>query len=162
MNQKPLYTDKYSTQSLREGLAEYYALNPHVTDPSTQPMDFAKILRTHDVGHVIYACDTGMHDELKILPLFWWTSECDFQTYLKMKNSPAVDVMYEDMIREKGVLWLYRSVLKVLPGVIIELIPIWFKTRNQQKLLPFLEFDPLLDRSLLDIRQEFDLLPLIK
>ena len=162
MNQKPHYMDKHSTQALREGLAEYYALNPHITDPATQPSGFGKILRAHDVGHVIYGCDTGMHDELKILPLFWWTSECTFQVYLKMKNSPAVDVMYEDMIREKGVLWLYKEILRVLPGVVLELIPIWFKARNHQKLLPFLEFEPLLDRPLLDIRQEFDLLPLIK
>ncbi len=79
-----------------------------------------------------------------------------------MKNSPAVNVMYEDMIREKGVLWLYGAILRVLPGVILELIPIWLKTRKRQKLLPFLEFEPLLDRSLLDIRQEFDLLTFIK
>jgi hypothetical protein len=162
MIQPPRYMDKQSTQTLQEGLVEYYALNPHVTDPATQPSEFAKILLAHDVGHVIYGCDTGMHDELKILPLFWWTSECTFQTYLKMKNSPAVDVMYEDMIKEKGIFWLYRSVLKVLPGVILELIPIWFKTRNRQKLVPFPEFEPLLDRSLLDIRKEFDLLPLLE
>jgi hypothetical protein len=73
-----------------------------------------------------------------------------------MKNSPAVDVMYEDMIREKGSMWLYSAVLKVLPKLIPTLIPIWFKTRNRQKLVPFLKFEPLLDRSLLDIRQEFD------
>ncbi|MEN8445676.1 MAG: hypothetical protein ABG776_11760 [Cyanobacteria bacterium J06555_13] len=162
MSQNSLYMDKHSTQTLREGLAEYYALNPHVTNPTTQPSDFAKILQAHDVGHVIYACDTEMYDELKILPLFWWTSECTFQKYLEMKSSPAVDVMYEDMIKEKGVLWLYGAILRVLPGVILELIPIWFKARNRQKLLPFLEFEPLLDRSLVDIRQEFNLLQFIK
>ncbi|MEO0538829.1 MAG: hypothetical protein AAF215_33845 [Cyanobacteria bacterium P01_A01_bin.123] len=162
MSQKPHYMDKHSTQTLREGLVEYYILNPHVTDPATQPSDFAEILWAHDVGHVIYGCDTGMYDELKILPLFWWTSECTFQTYLKMKNSPAVEVMYEDMIKEKGAFWLYRAILRVLPGVILELMPVFFKTRNRSKLLPFLEFEPLLDRPLLDIRQEFDLLPFIK
>ncbi|MEO0407618.1 MAG: hypothetical protein AAF289_09735 [Cyanobacteria bacterium P01_A01_bin.135] len=162
MLQKPLYIDKRSTQTLREGLIEYYALNPHITDPATQPSDFGKILRAHDAGHVIYGCDTGMYDELKILPLFWWTSECTFRTYLKMKNSPAVDVMYEDMIKDKGVLRLYGEILRVLPGVVLELIPIWFKTRNRQSLLPFLEFEPLLDRSLSDIRREFDLLALMK
>jgi hypothetical protein len=78
-----------------------------------------------------------------------------------MKDSPAVDVMYDDMIKEKGGLWLYGAVLKVLPTLIPALIPIWFKTRNRQKLLPFLEFEPLLDRSLLQIRQEFDLLQFI-
>jgi hypothetical protein len=154
------YMDKSSTQTLREGLAEYYALNPHVTNPQTQPADFAQILLAHDVGHVIYGCDTGMYDELKILPLFWWTSECTFGTYLKMKNTPAVDVMYDDMILDKGELWLYRSVLKVIPRLIPELIVIWFRTRRPKQLVPFLEFSPLLDRSLLEIRQEYDLLPL--
>jgi hypothetical protein len=162
MSQLPHYLDKTSTQTLREGLAEYYACNRHVTPPETQPPEFAKILLAHDAGHVIYGCDTGMYDELKILPLFWWTSECTFQAYLKMRNSPAVDVMYEDMIREKSVLWLYKSVLGVLPSLIPALIPIWFKTRKRHKLLPFLEFEPLLDRSLLEIRQEFDLLQFIQ
>jgi hypothetical protein len=162
MTQSPHYLDKASTQTIREGLAEYYALNPHVTQPETQPAEFAKILLAHDVLHVIYGLDTGMYDELKLLPISWWTSECTFKAYLKMKDSPAVDVMYDDMIREKGVLWLYVSVLRVLPTLIPALIPIWFKTRKRQKLVPFLEFEPLLDRSLLDIRQEFDLLQFIK
>ena len=125
MDKRPEYIDKNSTQTLQEGLIEYYALNPHITDPATQPPEFARILRAHDVGHVIYGCDTGMYDELKILPLFWWTSECTFQVYWRMKNSPAVDVMYEDMIKAKGTLWLYGSILSVLPGVILALVPIW-------------------------------------
>jgi hypothetical protein len=162
MSKKPHYLDKNSTQTLRAGIAEYYAHNPHVTNPATQPSEFAKILLAHDAGHVIYGCDTGMFDELKILPLFWWTSECTFGTYLQMKDSPAVDVMYDDMIREKGSLWLYGEVLRVLPKLIPTLIPIWFKTRNRQNLVPFLDFEPLLDRSLLDIRQEFDLLEFIE
>lgn len=159
---KPRYKDKRSTQTLREGLEEYYALNPHVTQPDTQPSDFAQILLAHDVEHVLYGLDTGMHDELKLLPLAWWTSECTFRRYLTMKDSPAVDVMYADLIREKGAFWLYRTVLSVLPGVFLEVIPIWFQTRHRQKLLPFFEFEPLLERSLHDIRQDYALLPFIK
>lgn len=159
---RPHYMDRNSIQTLQEGLEEYYTLNPHVTTPSTQPPEFAKILLAHDVSHVIYGCDTGMYDELKILPLSWWTSECTFQRYREMRNIPAVDVMYDEMIKEKGVLWLYGAILKVLPPLIPELISIWFKTRKRKKRVPFLEFESLLDRSLLDIRQEFDLLPFIK
>jgi len=136
-------------------------LNPHLTSPDTQPPEFAKILRAHDAGHVIYGCDTGMYDELKILPLFWWTSECTFQQFRKMRNTPAVDVMYDDMIREKGVLWLYGEVFKVLPRLIPKLISLWARTRDRTQRVPFLEYEPLLDRPLLDIRQEFELLPLI-
>lgn len=162
MKPHPCYMDKASTQTLREGLAEYYACNPHVTPPETQPPEFAKILQAHDVGHVIYGCDTGMFDELRILPIFWWTSECNFQRFREMRNTPAVDVMYEEMIRDKGILWLYGAILRVLPALIPELIWLWFKTRDRQNRVPFLEFEPLLDRSLLDIRQEFDLLKLFR
>ncbi|MBD0266617.1 MAG: hypothetical protein ICV78_29015, partial [Tolypothrix sp. Co-bin9] len=50
---RPQYTDKSSTQTLRQGIEEYYAVNPHVTNPSQMPPDFAKILFAHDVTHVI-------------------------------------------------------------------------------------------------------------
>lgn len=162
MQPQPHYMRKDSTQTLREGLEEYYALNPHLTQPETQPPEFAKILLAHDAGHVLYGCDTGMYDELKILPLFWWTSECTFQRFREMRNTPAVDVMYDDIIREKGVFWLYKEVIRVLPPLIPELVSIWFKTRKRHNRVPFLEFEPLLDRSLLEIRQELDLLPFIR
>ena len=79
-----------------------------------------------------------------------------------MTNTPAMDVMYNDMIREKGALGLYGAILKVLPPLIPEIISIWFKTSHRDRRLPFLDFHPLLDRSLLEIRQEFALLPFIK
>lgn len=161
MGSRPRYADKHSTETLRQGLEEYYALNPQVTPPSTQPPEFARILQAHDVGHVIYGCDTGMYDELKILPLFWWTSECTFQRFQAMRQTPAVDVMYDDLIRDKGILWLYTTILKTLPVLIPELIWLWFQTRNRSNRVPFLDFEPLLDRSLLEIRREYNLLPLL-
>jgi len=156
------YERRDTGQTLREGLEEYYAINPQITPPDSQPADFSEILRAHDVGHVIFGCDTGMYDELKILPLFWWTTECTFGTYLKMKNSPAVDVMYADMIQEKGRLWLFVSVLKVLPGLLPELVSIWTRTRKWAKRLPFLEYEQLLDRQLSSIRAEYNILQFLK
>ncbi|MFB2982433.1 hypothetical protein [Microseira sp. BLCC-F43] len=159
---RPRYTDKNSTQTLREGLEEYYAVNSDFTHPSTQPPDFAKILFAHDASHVIYGCDTDMYDELKILPLTFWTSDFKFRDYLRERKNPAVDVMYEDLIKHHGVLWLYSSILVVIPQLLPELISIWFKTRKRQRYVPFLNFEPLLDRSLLEIRTEFEILAFIK
>ena len=158
----PNYINKNSIQTLQQGLEEYYKINSDLTNPNTQPDDFGKILLAHDVGHVIYGCDTDMYDELKLLPLSWWTSECTFKEYLKMRKNPAVDVMYEDLIKGHGVIWLYFSIIFVLPRLVPELVSIWFKTRNRQNRVPFLEFESLLNRSLLDIRQELGILDLIK
>lgn len=162
MNKRPHYTDKNSTQTLHEGLEEYYAVNSDFTHPSKMPPDFAKIMLAHDASHVIYGCDTDMYDELKILPLTFWTSDFKFRDYLRERKNPAVDVMYDDLIKRQGVVWLYGSIAVVLPRLMPEIISIWFKTRNRQRCIPYLNFEQFLDRSLLDIRQEFDLLAFIR
>lgn len=65
-------------------------------------------------------------------------------------------------LKRHGVIWLYSSIFFELPRLLPELIFMWLKTRNRHRFVPFLDFEPLLDRSLLEIRQEFDLLPFIK
>ncbi|MCC5637579.1 hypothetical protein LC593_17385 [Nostoc sp. CHAB 5844] len=163
---RPDYTDKHSTQTLQQGLDEYYAVNPNITNPQELPPEFGKILLAHDVSHVTYGCDTGMYDELKLLPLTWWTSNYKFRDHLRTFKdptiSPAIRIMYDDLIQQHGVLWLYSSIFLTLPQLLPELTFMWFKTRQRQNDVPFLNFDPLLERSLLEIRQEFDLLPFIK
>jgi hypothetical protein len=70
--------------------------------------------------------------------------------------------MYDDLVRERGVLWLYAAIIGVLPRLLPELVQIWFKTRGQRKYYPFLDYQDLFDLSLLEIRQKFDLLPFIR
>jgi hypothetical protein len=107
-----------------------------------------------------------MYDELKLLPLTWWTSNYQFRDHLRTIRdpviSPAIRVMYDDLIKQHGTLWLYASILVVLPRLLPELISIWSKSRQRTCFVPFLDFEPLLDRSLYEIRQEFNLLPLFK
>lgn len=159
--QRPHFLDKSSTQTLREGLEEYYAAYPNLTDPRELSEAFARIILAHDVSHVVYGCDTGMYDELKLLPLTWWTSDYHFSDHLRTLKSPAIGsavmIMYDDLIKQHGALWLYSSIFIVLPKLLPELIALWFKNRHRQHFVPFLQFEPLLDRSLLDIRQEFEL-----
>jgi len=163
---RPHYMDKNSTQTLRQGLEEYYVMNPNITDPRELPAEFARILLAHDVSHVVLGCDTDMYDEIKLLPLGFWTSDFKFSNYLRTNRDPAIkpaiDIMYDDLLKEHGVLWLYASILVVLPRLLPEVVVMWFKTRGSRKYYPFLDYDPLLDTSLLEIRQEFDLLPFIK
>ncbi|MDZ7958620.1 MAG: hypothetical protein RMY34_12200 [Aulosira sp. DedQUE10] len=159
---RPKYTYKNSTQTLRQGLEEYYAVNPGVTNPSTMPANFARILLAHDITHIVLGCDTDMYDEIKLLPLTFWTSDFKFHDWLRERKNPAVDVMYADLIKQHGIVWLYSSILFILPQLLPELVVIWFKTRGHRKYYPFFGYEPLLNRSLLDIRHEFDLLQFIK
>jgi hypothetical protein len=160
------YTNKNSTQTLRQGLEEYYRLNPNLTDPRELPQEFARILLAHDVSHITFGCDTGMYDELKLLPLTWWASDYKFCDHVRTVQDPsirpAINIMYDDLIKEHGVLWLYSSIFFVLPQLLPELISMWLKTRKRLRYVPFLNFEALLDKQLLDIRKEFDLLLFMK
>jgi hypothetical protein len=161
----PKYLSKYSTQTLQQGLEEYYELNPSITDPRELPPEFGQILLAHDITHVVLGCDTNMYDEIKLLPLSFWTSDFKFSDYISTRKNPkirpAIDIMYDDLIKQHG-LWLYSSILFILPRLLPEVISIWFKTRGTKKFYPFFAYESLLNRSLLEIRQEFNLLPLIK
>lgn len=163
---RPRYTEKNSIQTLRQGLEEYYALNPDVTDPRELPPEFAKILLAHDVSHVILGCDTHMYDEIKLLPLCFWTSDFKFSDYIRVNRDPAIkpaiNIMYDDLVKQHGLLWLYSSIFWVLPRLLPEVIVMWIKTRSPRKYYPFLEYQSLFDVSLLEIRQDFELLPFIK
>ena len=162
---RPNYTNKHSTQTLNQGLEEYYEINSSITDPRELPPEFAQILLAHDISHVVLGCDTNMYDEIKLLPLGFWTSDFKFGDYIRTRKDPkirpAIDIMYDDLIRQHGVLWLYSSILFVLPRLLPEVLTIWFKTRGTRKYYPFLDYEPLLNCSLLEIRQDFDLLPFI-
>ena len=160
------YIRKNSTQTLRQGLAEYYAANPKITNPKTLPPEFAKIIIAHDISHVILGCDTHIYDEIKLLPLSFWTSDFKFADYIRTnrdpKIKPAIDVMYNDLIKQHGKLWLYSSILFVLPRLLPNIFLMWWKTRSRTKYYPFLDYEPLLKLSLQEIRQEYDLLQFIR
>lgn len=162
---RPQYISKNSTQTLQEGLEEYYQLNPKITDPRKLPPEFARILLAHDVSHVILGCDTKMYDEIKLLPLSFWTSDYKFADYIRTnqdpKIKPAIAIMYRDLIEQHGRLWLYGSIAWVLPRLMPEIIYMWRNTRARKIYYPFLDYEPLLERSLHEIRQEYDLLKFI-
>jgi hypothetical protein len=162
----PKYINKHSIQTLQQGLKEYYKINSSITDPRELPPEFGQILLAHDITHVVLGCDTNMYDEIKLLPLSFWTSDFKFGDYINTRKNPkirpAIDIMYDDLIKQHGVLWLYSSIFFVLPRLLPEVMSIWFKTRGTRKYYPFFAYESLLNRSLLEIRQEFNLLPLIR
>ena len=62
----PSYAEQDSSQSLREGLAEYYARNPNLLDPSTLPADAEELFRQHDAGHALGALRISAADRSAI------------------------------------------------------------------------------------------------
>jgi len=64
-----------STQTLAQGLDEYYSTNPQLKRGDDLSPDARDFFRSHDVVHVLYGCGTSMPDEavVKLSSMFGTT-----------------------------------------------------------------------------------------
>jgi hypothetical protein len=153
-------------------MEEYFQANPHITPPNRMREDFGKLLMAHDITHVVFGYDTDMCDEWRLFFFTFFVSTYTFKEYvrayqdwLRDRDDPAVSGLLDDVLKDRNPFiwysWAVISLLLVLPEIVV----MWFQTRGHQKYWSYYEYEPMLDRSLLDIRQEFslvDLIPLIK
>lgn len=143
------YQQPHSTMTLREGLAEYYRVNPGLSEPAKiTDKKSAAYFHNHDCTHVVFGTHTGDLDEgvNDLFTLF------------------GVDIRYRDYItgffataegksiaKHYAVLGLFLVVWRTL-----KLTPtIWRATRSMNKKWPWTPPEDYLDRSLKDLREEF-------
>jgi hypothetical protein len=60
------YQHRDSTQTLREGIAEYYRSDPRLLAPRDLPDRARRSLLAHDAAHVIFGCDTSARGEIAL------------------------------------------------------------------------------------------------
>jgi len=162
------YTDKYSTQTLRQGMEEYFKENNKNTYPNRMREDFSKLLMAHDITHVVFGYDTDMCDEWRLFFFTLFVTNYTFKEYvrayqdwLRDRDDPSVSATLDDVLKEQNALRFYSVSLISLLLVLPEIVVMWFQTRGHQNYWSYYEYEPMLDRSLLDIRQEFNLLDFI-
>jgi len=136
-----------SPQTLAEGLAEYFAVNPALKrDADIVSPEARRFFRSHDAVHVVYGCGTTMPDEaiVKLSSLFGTTAGLRvLRGYL---HHESLDI--------------YRSL--PVGGTVMALLmapfligrTIW-RCAHQRSRWPWDGFDDLLDVPLRDIRSRF-------
>ena len=60
------YQRQDSTQTLREGIAEYYRSDPRLLAPRELPDHARRSLLAHDAAHVVFGCDTSARGEIAL------------------------------------------------------------------------------------------------
>ena len=138
-----------TAQTLREGLQEYYAVNPGLSDPSTivNPRS-AQYFHNHDCTHVVFGTHTGPLDE----------GVNDLFTFF------GVDVRYRDYIlgffatkEGQQIIASYSvsSTLRLVVGTLRLLPKIWRSCRGMKKKWPWAPPPELLDRPLVELRAAY-------
>jgi len=150
MGATPLkYLDRDCTASLAEGLAEYYAHNATLLDPSKLPVDAAELFRRHDAGHVVFGCDTSLRGETLIDTWTIFGTTAGLRGYLEYFRYPQVNQIFATA----GYWRIAREIARSLPDVLRVLV----RSRQLSARWPWQDYEHYLDRSLLEIRREFNI-----
>lgn len=152
IERSPEYTDPESTQTLREALTEYYEVNTSLLRPQDLPDDAAAMFRRHDVGHVVFGCDTSLRGETLIDTWTLFGTTAGLRGYAEYFRYPQVNAIFA----EAGFASIVVAFLRCLPDVIrvmtlgLRLQPKW----------PWIEHERFMDMPLNEIRDEFQIRPI--
>lgn len=143
------YVEQDSAQSLRDGIAEYYAHYPALLDPADLPADAAELFRQHDAGHVVFGCDISLRGETLIDTWTIFGSTAGLRGYLRYFSYPQVNQVFA----ETGCLRIAAESVRCSP----DLVRVLVRSRRLSSRWPWAEYRRYLDSSLADIRQSFNI-----
>jgi hypothetical protein len=106
------YEARHSRQTLAEGLEEYYARNPGLSDVASMPPEAQAWFRAHDAVHVVYGCGISLADEAvaKVASVFGTTAGFGALAGYRLPDSRAI---YSRIGWRAGIDAALRSVIAV-------------------------------------------------
>ncbi len=135
-----------STQTLAEGIAEYYAANPGLARGRGMSPEAQRFFRCHDAAHVVFGCGMALDDEaaVKIASIFGTTEGLQVLKGYRLHESLQI---YRRIPLRAALASVARSVL-VVPRALLRCL-------RQRSRWPWAEFEPYLGVTLREIRQKF-------
>lgn len=116
------YQQPDSTQTLREGLAEYHAVNPDLFSPEELAKDenlgdLGTFFAAHDACHVLFGLDTSLPDEALADTWTLFGTDAKWRQLLSYFGSDAQKQFFATFLRDVGYWALIKSSLGALPRV---------------------------------------------
>jgi hypothetical protein len=137
---------QHSPQTLAEGIAEYYQLNPSLAKGRGTSREAQEFFRCHDAAHVVFGCGTTLSDEAIVKV----ASVCG--------TSGGFGVLHGYRLHESREIYRQLEKLEMLSTALKApiLVPrTLFHCLRQERRWPWSNFERYLNVSLCDIRKEF-------
>ncbi len=140
------YQKQDSTQTLSEGIAEYFEAHQQHFARRTPSPEAQKFFHCHDVSHIVFGCDISLRDELvvKISSFFGTTAGLGVLKGYSLAESKEI---YEE-IHFTEVVGTAVSGLYLIPRTI------WRCLRMSHR-WPWDSFEEFLDVPLVELREMF-------
>jgi len=143
------YQEQDSTQTLREGLAEYYRANLGiVTRPADLPAESVALFRSHDMCHVIFGLNTSLGDETLVDTRTLFSCDVGVKRYARyLATNQAANALFKELGIGKALAITVLSLPRIVRAAVAAL--------GMRKRWPWNPPDNYLDRPLGELRREF-------
>ena len=146
------YQHANSTQTLREGLDEYFSSNPELLSPEDlDNPEAATLFACHDAVHVVFGTNTDIKQEAMTDMWAVWGTDVGWKKYFGYLNQPEPKAVLKDIAKDFGFWHLVRESFGSIPYV--------WRVRKHAKRMdkrwPFFTWDQHMDRRLDELRSEY-------
>jgi len=135
-----------STQTLEEGLAEYYASREGLVRGRGVSPAASAFFRCHDAAHVVFGCGTTLANEM-LVKMWSFFGTSGGLGLLRGYRLPELQEIYETL-RWRDIAVVSLRCFVLIPRVLR-------RCRRMRKRWPWSEFDAYLRSPLAEIRREF-------
>jgi ubiquinone biosynthesis protein Coq4 len=140
--------------SLKEALDRYYDRNPGFYQPSQLDDNSRKVFFAHDVCHIIFGCDTSLVGEAKVEQ---WTIH---STNFNLKEYIDSMIGTEAILQAASDIYIVQLTVQLILNTILSittLAKIYLRAKKVKPKWDFYNYCGYLDRSIADIRKEFNI-----
>lgn len=140
------YEMQESSQTLAEGIAEYYAANPGLADVRSMTAEAKTFFRCHDVAHVVFGCSTDLDDEavVKLSSIFGTSAGIGVLRGYRLHESVEI---YKRLPPGAVLKSIGRSIF-IVPRTVLRCL-------GQRARWPWADFERFLEVTLREIREQF-------
>ena len=148
-----MYQEIECQLTLEEALQEYHKINSELLYDREMAEDSQAFFRSHDIAHVIFACDISLLNEAMVKTWTAFGTTLGFWKHIAAYSREETNEIVKE-ISVRAILVTFFMSLVLMPKVII-------RCRAMSKPWPWAEHEKYLDRKLVDIRREFNIKPII-
>ena len=141
------YQAQDSRMTLRQGLSEYFGKSPGLMDAAELPQDLELGLRSHDVAHVVFGCDTSLLGEVVLARWSLFGVTGSLRPYWMGLRRRETRGLFLDALASFTPAVLWRLVTLGILAIV--------RSLRMRERWPFEDYQSSLDRPLCEIREHF-------
>jgi ubiquinone biosynthesis protein Coq4 len=140
------YQSQLSSQTLAQGVAEYYAAHPELDSVRGMSPEAQRFFRCHDVAHVVFGCGIDLHDEavVKLSSIFGTTAGFGVLRGYSLHESRQI---YEQLSLRESLRTVAQACF-IVPRTLL-------RCTRQRARWPWDGFESFLETPLRRIREQF-------